>query len=79
VEDTGVGMSQEVIARAFEPFFSTKAEGRGTGLGLAFVYAAMRRIGGFVEVFSTINAGTTFTLWLPRARQLTMRPGPEPR
>jgi PAS domain S-box-containing protein len=73
VEDTGVGMSQEVMARAFEPFFSTKAEGRGTGLGLAFVYAAMRRIGGFVDVSSTINAGTTFTLWLPRC-QLSIRP-----
>jgi PAS domain S-box-containing protein len=67
VEDTGVGMSHEVMARAFEPFFSTKAEEGATGLGLAFVYAAMRRIGGFVEVSSIISVGTTFTLWLPRA------------
>jgi signal transduction histidine kinase len=67
VEDTGVGMSEEVLARAFEPFFSTKAEGRGTGLGLAFVYAATRRMGGFVEVSSTVGAGTMFTVWLARA------------
>jgi two-component system cell cycle sensor histidine kinase/response regulator CckA len=73
LKDTGVGMSQEVMARAFEPFFSTKAEGRGTGLGLAFVYGAMRRMGGFVEVCSTVNTGTTFTLWLQRAGQSSVR------
>jgi len=73
VEDTGLSMSHEVMARAFEPFFSTKAEGRGTGLGLAFVYAAMRRIGGFVEISSTVDVGTTFALWLPRASQLSTR------
>jgi PAS domain S-box-containing protein len=73
LKDTGVGMSQEVMARAFEPFFSTKAEGRGTGLGLAFVYGAMRRMGGFVEVCSTVNTGTTFTLWLRRGGQSSVR------
>jgi len=67
VADTGLGMSQEVMDRAFDPFFSTKPEGRGTGLGLAFVSAAIRRIGGFIEVSSTIGVGTTFVLWLPRA------------
>jgi signal transduction histidine kinase len=71
VEDTGVGMPKDVMARAFEPFFSTKTEGQGTGLGLAFVYAALRRMGGFVEVSSTVGMGTTFTLWLPRAGQPT--------
>jgi signal transduction histidine kinase len=68
VQDTGVGMSEEVMARAFEPFFSTKPEGRGTGLGLALVDAAMRRSGGFVEVSSATGKGTTVNLFLPRDR-----------
>jgi signal transduction histidine kinase len=55
----------------------TKAEGRGTGLGLPFVYAATRRIDGFVEVSSTINVGTTFTLWLPRALPVSIPIGAE--
>ena len=66
VQDTGVGMSEEVLARAFEPFFSTKAEEQGTGLGLAIVYASVRRSGGFIDVSSTIGHGTIFTLWFPR-------------
>jgi len=71
VEDTGVGMSEEVMAHAFEPFFSTKPEGRGSGLGLALVSAAMRRIGGFVEVSSVLGGGTTVHLFLPRERSVT--------
>ena len=67
VRDTGVGMPDDVLSQAFEPFFSTKPEGKGTGLGLAMVYSAVRRSGGYVDVASTVGQGTMFTLWLPRA------------
>lgn len=67
VSDTGVGMSQEVIDRAFEPFFSTKPEGAGTGLGLAQVYNFVTQCGGAASIDSMPARGTTITITLPRA------------
>ncbi|MGC4001577.1 MAG: ATP-binding protein [Anaeromyxobacter sp.] len=68
VSDSGPGMPPEVLARIFEPFFSTKAPGRGTGLGLPMVQHIAEDHGGRVEVESRPGAGTTFTLHLPAAR-----------
>jgi signal transduction histidine kinase len=67
VRDSGVGMTEDVIARAFDPFFTTKPEGKGTGLGLALVFSAVRRSGGLIDVASVPGQGSTFTVWLPRA------------
>lgn len=67
VADTGEGMSEETIARAFEPFFSTKAAGRGTGLGLAQVYGFATQCGGKVNIDSVLGQGATVTITLPRA------------
>jgi signal transduction histidine kinase len=67
VTDEGVGMSEDVLARAFEPFFSTKGPDRGTGLGLAQVYAFARRSGGRATIQSEQGRGATVTITLPRA------------
>lgn len=67
VADSGEGMSQETLARAFEPFFSTKAAGHGTGLGLAQVYGFATQGGGKVTIDSAVGQGTTVTITLPRA------------
>jgi CheY-like chemotaxis protein len=58
-------MTPEVAGRAFEPFFSTKPKGRGTGLGLSTVYGIVTRAGGHVALASTLGAGTRFTIHLP--------------
>ncbi len=65
VADTGQGMSGETRDRLFEPFYTTKPEGHGTGLGLVTVHSVVRQAGGSIAVSSTIDTGTTFRIFLP--------------
>ena len=66
VADTGTGMSAEVLARAVEPFFTTKPSGKGSGLGLSTIYGFTRQSGGYLDIESAPGKGTTVRLYLPR-------------
>jgi PAS domain S-box-containing protein len=79
VTDTGTGMAPEVVARAFEPFYTTKGIGAGSGLGLSQVFGFVKQSGGHVEIDSELGRGTTAKIYLPRLvgedRPPSARPG----
>jgi CheY-like chemotaxis protein len=66
VTDNGTGMTPEVIARVFEPFYTTKPIGEGTGLGLSMIYGFAQQSGGQVRIYSEVGKGTTVCIYLPR-------------
>jgi signal transduction histidine kinase/ActR/RegA family two-component response regulator len=68
VTDNGVGMDETTLAKATEPFFTTKGPGKGTGLGLSMVHGLAAQSGGQLRISSEPNAGTTLELWLPQAQ-----------
>lgn len=70
IKDTGAGMSNEVLAHLFEPFYTTKGKEDGMGLGLATIYAFVKEYGGFVNIQSTLNQGTEVTLYLLKSEEL---------
>ena len=71
VTDTGQGMSRETLERAWEPFYTTKSLGKGTGLGLPMVYGFVKKSGGMVRIYSEVDHGTTVSFYLPIREDLT--------
>jgi two-component system cell cycle sensor histidine kinase/response regulator CckA len=72
--DTGTGMSSEIMQHLFEPFYTTKPMGSGTGLGLSVVYGAVKKAGGWITAVSTEGVGATFDIYLPRCLEEATQP-----
>ena len=67
VTDTGIGIPAGMVARIFDPFFTTKEPGAGTGLGLSLVHGIVTEMGGAIDVATSVQTGSTFTVWFPRS------------
>ena len=78
VTDTGMGMDEATRNQIFEPFFSKRGSGQGTGLGLASVYGIVKNHGGFIKVYSEKGKGSTFNIYLPSSEKKIVDENPEP-